>query len=144
MNVKAEKLSKFLEANMPNVFQITEIPNNVLHAVSYQAPMMVQRQNLPFMMFVDDSMFIMLQVRVAYGVVKESNKAAILNLINEMNATYKVFKYYVDEQNSIILESCVLSTDEAFSPELVNDTINWIVNHLNEEYKNIMKVVWTN
>lgn len=144
MNVKAEKLSKFLEANMPGIFQIGEVPENELHAVVYQTAMEVDKQNLPFMMVVDDSIYVMFQVRIANGVVKESNKAAVLNLINEMNATYKVFKYYVDEQNSIILESCIPSADDSFTPEIVHAAINVVYSHLTEEYKNIMKVVWTN
>ena len=144
MNVKAEKLNQFLEANMPNVFQISEIPNNELHAVVYQSAMEVDKQNLPFMMVVDDSIYVMFQVRVANGVVKESNKLAVLEKINSLNETYKVFKYYVDENNSIIIESCIPSADETFTPEIVHATINVVFSHLQEEYKDLMKIVWMN
>lgn len=144
MNAKAEQLNKFLEANMPGVFQISEIPNNDLHAVMYQSAMEVDKQNLPFMMVVDDSIFVMFQVRVANGVVKESNKKAVLEKLNSLNETYKVFKYYIDEQNSIIIESCIPSADATFTPEIVHAVINVVFSHLQDEYKELMKIVWTN
>lgn len=86
----------------------------------------------------------MLQVRVAGAVVKEANRAAVLERLNKLNEGFKVFKYYVNEGGDIIIESCMPAGDSEFAPELVHAVIDVVLKHLNEEYANIMKIVWAN
>lgn len=144
MNIKAEKFNKFAEQNMPGIFQIQEIPNHELHAVVFNTAMEVDKQNLPFMMVIDDSIYVMFQVRLANAVVNDKNRVALLEHLNTLNDTYKVFKYYIDENGSIIIESVIPSTDNEFVPEMVHAVVNVVYTHLQEEYKNIMKIVWSN
>lgn len=143
MNVKAQKFNAFLQANKINCFNAQEL-NNEMHSVLYRSFMEVSGQNLPTMIVVDDSIYVMLQVRVAAGVVKEANKAAVMEHINKLNEKYKVFKYYVSDTGDIVIESCIPSTDNEFMPDLVHAVIDVILKHLTEEYPNIMKVVWAN
>lgn len=141
MNTKAEKFNKFIEEAKLNVFQSQEVEAE-LHPVVYRTFMEVSGQNLPTMLVIDDSIYVMLQVRVAAGLVKEANKAAVMEHLNKLNANYKVFKYYVDEPGNIIIESCIPSTDDEFVPQMVHAVIDVIVKHLNEEYPKLMKTVW--
>ena len=90
----------------------------------------------------DDSIYVMLQVRVGAGLVKEANKAAVLEHLNALNENYKVFKYYADEAGNIIIESCIPSTDDQFVPQMIHAVIDVIVDHLNTEYPKLMKAVW--
>lgn len=143
MNAKAQKFNAFLQANKINCFNAQELDNE-MHSVLYRSFMEVSGQNLPTMIVVDDSIYVMLQVRVAAGVVKEANKAAVMEHINKLNEKYKVFKYYVSETGDIVIESCIPSTDNEFMPDLVHAVIDVILKHLTEEYPNIMKVVWAN
>lgn len=94
------------------------------------------------MLVIDDSIYVMLQVRVGAGLVKEANKAAVLAHLNALNENYKVFKYYADEAGNIIIESCIPSTDEQFVPQMIHAVIDVIVDHLNTEYPKLMKAVW--
>lgn len=141
MNIKAEKFNKFLQDNKITCFNAQELENE-LHAVLYRSFMEVSGQNLPTMVVLDDSIYGMVQVRVAAAVVKEG-RTDIVEYLNKLNAKYKVFKYYVNENGDIVIESCIPTTDAAFTPEMIHAVIDVILKHLTEEYPNIMKIVWS-
>ena len=143
MNLKATKFTNFINERNINVFQMQEIDGD-MHPVVYRSAMEVGRQNLPTMLVIDDSIYVMLQVRVGAGLVKESNKAAVMEHMNSLNENYKVFKYYANENGDIVIESCIPTTDEEFMPELVHAVIDVVLKHLNEEYPKLMKTVWSN
>ena len=143
MNLKATKFTNFINERNINVFQMQEIDGD-MHPVVYRSAMEVGGQNLPTMLVIDDSIYVMLQVRVGAGLVKESNKGAIMEHMNSLNENYKVFKYYANENGDIVIESCIPTTDEEFMPELVHAVIDVVLKHLNEEYPKLMKTVWSN
>lgn len=143
MNLKATKFTNFINERNINVFQMQEIDGD-MHPVVYRSAMEVGGQNLPTMLVIDDSIYVMLQVRVGAGLVKESNKAAVMEHMNNLNENYKVFKYYANENGDIVIESCIPTTDEEFMPELVHAVIDVVLKHLNEEYPKLMKTVWSN
>ena len=143
MNLKATKFTNFINERNINVFQMQEIDGD-MHPVVYRSAMEVGGQNLPTMLVIDDSIYVMLQVRVGAGLVKESNKAAVMEHMNSLNENYKVFNYYANENGDIVIESCIPTTDEEFMPELVHAVIDVVLKHLNEEYPKLMKTVWSN
>lgn len=143
MNLKATKFTNFINERNINVFQMQEIDGD-MHPVVYRSAMEVGGQNLPTMLVIDDSIYVMLQVRVGAGLVKESNKAAVMEHMNSLNENYKVFKYYANENGDIVIESCIPTTDQEFMPELVHAVIDVVLKHLNEEYPKLMKTVWSN
>ena len=143
MNAKATKFNAFLQENNINCFQAQAIENE-MHSVLYRSFMEVNGQNLPTMVVVDDSIYVMVQVRVAGAVIKEANRTAVMEHINALNEKYKVFKYYINEAGDIVIESCIPSTDEDFVPGLVHAVIDVVLKHLQEEYPRIMKLVWAN
>ncbi len=142
MNTKAEKYNQFLQENKVTCFQYQEIQENTLHPVLYRTFMEINGQNLPVMLVIDDSIYVMLQVRVGSALVKDANKVAVLDYVNKLNENYKVFKYYVPENGDIVIESCIPVSDTAFEPQMIHAVIDVILNHLNEEYPKLMKVVW--
>lgn len=143
MNLKAQKFSNFINERNINVFQIQDLEGD-MHPVVYRSAMEVGGQNLPTMLVIDDSIYVMLQVRVGAGLVKDSNRAAVMAHLNSLNENYKVFKYYANENGDIVIESCIPTTDEEFMPELVHAVIDVVLKHLNEEYPKLMKTVWSN
>ena len=50
--------------------------------------------------------------------------------------------HLVAENGAVFLDACLPSTNESFDPEVVRVVLDVIVDHLNQEYKNIMKEVW--
>ena len=143
MNLKAQKFSNFINERNINVFQIQDLEGD-MHPVVYRSAMEVGGQNLPTMLVIDDSIYVMLQVRVGAGLVKDSNRAAVMAHMNSLNENYKVFKYYANENGDIVIDSCIPTTDEEFMPELVHAVIDVVLKHLNEEYPKLMKTVWSN
>ena len=143
MNLKATKFTNFINERNINVFQMQEIDGD-MHPVVYRSAMEVGGQNLPTMLVIDDSIYVMLQVRVGAGLVKDSNRAAVMAHMNSLNENDKVFKYYANENGDIVIESCIPTTDEEFMPELVHAVIDVVLKHLNEEYPKLMKTVWSN
>ena len=143
MNLKATKFTNFINERNINVFQMQEIDGD-MHPVVYRSAMEVGGQNLPTMLVIDDSIYVMLQVRVGAGLVKESNKAAVMEHMNSLNENYKGFEQYANENGDIVIESCIPTTDEEFMPELVHAVIDVVLKHLNEEYPKLMKTVWSN
>ena len=143
MNLKAQKFTNFINERNINVFQMQELDGD-MHPVVYRSAMEVGGQNLPTMLVIDESIYVMLQVRVGAGLVKESNKAAVMEHMNSLNENYKVFKYYANENGDIVIESCIPTTDEEFMPELVHAVIYVVLKHLNAEYPKLMKTVWSN
>lgn len=141
MNIKAEKFTKFLNDRNINVFQIQEVEGD-MNPVVYRSAMEVNGQNLPTMLVIDDSIYVMLQVRVGAGLVKDKNRAAVMAHLNSLNENYKVFKYYANDNGDIVIESCIPTTDNEFMPELVHAVIDVVLKHLQDEYAKLMKTVW--
>ena len=129
---KATKFDEFLSSNNINCFAKEEIDNE-MHSIVYRAHMEVSSQNLPTMIVLDDSIYTMIQVRVAAGVVNGGNREAVLAHLNELNKKYKVFKYY---------EGCITTTDEGFEAPIIHTVIDVILKHLTEEYPVLMSKVW--
>lgn len=143
MNLKAQKFNEFLKNNNITCFNAQELQNE-MEAVLYRSFMEVNGQNLPTMVVIDNSIYVMVQVRVANSVVKDDNRAAVMEHLNSLNEKYKVFKYYINNNGDIVIESCLPATDNEFVPGIVHAVINVILKHLAEEYAKIMKIVWSN
>ncbi len=71
MNIKAQKFSNYLANNQLQIFQEQELQNE-MHSVVYQSFMEVSCQHLPIMVVIDDSIYVMVQVRVAAKAVELS------------------------------------------------------------------------
>ena len=140
---KAAKFDEFLSSNNINCFSKEEIDNE-MHSIVYRAHMEVSSQNLPTMIVLDDSIYTMIQVRVAAGVVNAGNREGVLMHINELNKKYKVFKYYEGDNGDICLDSCITTTDEGFEAPVIHTVIDVILKHLVEEYAVLMRKVCGN
>ena len=94
-------------------------------------------------MFVtDDTLHAPLQVRVVAAAVQGVNTLSVLTYVNELNRTYKSFKYFISEDNALILDVCLTSVPEQFEPQLVSLALDVILRNLVEEYPVIMRKIW--
>lgn len=93
-------------------------------------------------MFVtDDSLHTPLQVRFVPAAIREESSQSVLTYVNELNRTYKSFKYFISEDNALILDVCLTAVPEQFEPQLVSLTLDIILRHLTEEYPVIMQKI---
>ena len=86
MNKKAEVYQKFLEENKINWSDVFEVPKadevpeeSFMHPVVFRSAIGIQGQNLPTMLVIDDSIYVMLQVRVAQAWLKKLIKLQFWN-----------------------------------------------------------------
>lgn len=140
-NSKANKFQEFLTANQITCFGVQAM-NDELHTVLFRTNLEVGGQQLPVMVVTDDSLHTPLQVRVVPVAIRDESSQSVLTYVNELNRTYKSFKYFISEDNALILDVCLTAVPEEFEPQLVSLTLDIILRHLTEEYPVIMRKIW--
>ncbi len=138
---KAKRLAQYFETNRPNTFSADET-NDELHTTIFRSNLVIENQQLPIGIFVDDSIYLVVRVQVATGVIRKNNEAQIIEHLNELNRSFKVFKYFVDQDGAIFLDSCIPTADAYFDPQMVDVLIDVILQHLTDKYAELMKKVW--
>lgn len=136
MNKKAEAFIKYLDNNKITCFAIEQISEDKLNTVVFRSHIVVEGQRLP------SSIYGMLRVQLAANAVNESNEVAILREINKVNRQYKVFKYYLTDDGSLYLDSCLLCQNGRLEGDMIYTVLDVIIKHLEKEYKRIMQLIW--
>lgn len=146
MNKKAEAFHQYLEAdeNKKNVFQTEEVKDDAQHTVVFRSAVIVEGQQLPALVILDDSVFSMIRIQISPQVKKDDNELALLRLANEHNLKYKPFKLYFDAAGSLILDVCLLASGDDYSKlgDEIYAMFEVILQFLNESYRPIMKEIW--
>lgn len=147
INLKAQKFEKYTQDHQLNFFNKVEVKNDkgerdAAETTVFQSNIRVEGQTVPVGIITDNTIYTIVRVQVGSGLVKESNKNKFLEYLNTLNRSYKVFKYVAAEDGSVFLDACLPSTNDSFDPEVVKVVLDVIVDHLNHEYKNIMKEAW--
>lgn len=140
-NIKANKFQEFLTANQIACFGVQQM-NDERHTVIFRTNLEIGGQQLPVMFVTDDTLHTPLQVRVAPAAVRDGNSHSVLAYVNELNRTYKSFKYFISEDNALILDVCLTAVPEQFEPQLVSLTLDIILRHLTAEYPVMMREIW--
>lgn len=78
----------------------------------------------------------MVRVLVAPRVLNDANEAGLLKELNRLNKGFKSFKYYFDDNGSLVLDCCVLLPSSEADGDLIYTMFDVIIRHLNGEYKN--------
>ncbi|MFC0308546.1 YbjN domain-containing protein [Gallibacterium trehalosifermentans] len=142
MNKKAESFKAYLENAKVEAFAIEEIADDALNTVVFRSHFDIGGNQLPTIVILDDSIYAMIRVLIAPKVESEEAIAKVRVLLNDFNKQYKSFKYYLDDDNAIVLDTCLLTEGEAINGDLVYAMFEVLVNHLNDAYKEIMKSIW--
>lgn len=140
-NLKAEKLQAYFDANKLNFFQKQELHDET-DTVLFRSAVEVEGQRLPVGIITDNTIYTIIRTQVGTGLVKDANKAAFLEYLNTLNRNYKVFKYIAAEDGDVYLDACIPTSQEGFEPEMVRIVLDVIVDHLQENYKEVMKQAW--
>ena len=141
MNKKAENFKKYLEKNKIKSFNIDEIAGDALNSVVFRSNIEINGQQLPTIVVLDSSIYGMVRVLVAPRVLNETNEAELLKELNRLNKSYKSFKYYFDDNGSLVLDCCILFKEDS-DGELIYTMFDVIIRHLNSEYKKLMQLIW--
>ena len=142
MNNKAEQFNAFLEDQKIKVFQMEELEENEQHTVVFRSFLGVEGQQLPTIVIIDDSIFSIIRVQIAPQALKDENAADLLKMVNGQNMMYKPFKLFIDERGDLMLDVCLVTDKDKLDGNEVYQLFSVIINYLDENYRNIMKVVW--
>lgn len=143
MNKKAEKFKKYLDAKKITAFTVEEIEKDELNTVVFRSHLEVGGNQLPAIVILDSSIYGMIRILVAPQALRKETELAVLQLINGYNKKYKSFKYYLEDDGALVLDTCVLFKEGEADGDLIYAMFEVIINHLNESYKNITKTLWS-
>ena len=152
VNLKAAKFEQYTKAHNMDFFVKEEL-HDAADTVVFKSNLKVEGQTIPVGIITDNTIYTIIRVQVGSGLVKESNKNKFEEYLNDLNRSYKVFKYVAAEDGSVFLDACMPSTNESFDPEIVRVVLDVVVDHLGGhadkdgnhvpgEYANIMKQAW--
>lgn len=142
MNKRAEAFKKYLDEKEIVAFQLDEVKDDQLNTVVFRSAVDINGTQIPTVVILDDSIYGMIRLLIAPKAVKEDNEVALLKLLNTYNKTYKSFKYYLDDEGSIILDTCLLFREDGTDGDMIYAMFDVLINHLSESYKDLMKAVW--
>ncbi len=137
-NQKATKFEKYCKENNMTCF-VREDLFDENGSVLFRSAIQADDYTVSFAVIVDESIFTIIRVQMAENFIRPENREAVMDYINLMNRSYKIFKYVVVEDGTVFLDSCIPSTDEFFDMKLVHVILDTIVSHVMEEYKNLLR-----
>lgn len=137
MNSKAAKFQEYLTKNNITGFNFEEF-NDEFNTVIFRSRIMVKGQQLSMAIILDDSIYRMIRVQLISSV---ENTEKVVSYLNKLNAKYKSYKFYLTQQNDLILDSCIMGKDEDES-EIIIAVLNNIIRQMQDEYSELMNVVW--
>lgn len=140
MNLKAEKFQQGLAAANINCFQVEEM-NDEYHSALFRTTMEVEGQKLPMIFVVDDSIYMVIGVQIAPK-IKDENREAVMEMINQLNMKYKSGKYFINTDGELMYNASVVCGDEHFDFELVSALLDITVKNVSAEYPEMMKAMW--
>ena len=141
MNNKAEKFKNYLDEKDIKVFEIEELDDEQA-TVAFRSRLAINGQNLPTVVFVDNSDYSMVRVQIAPNALTAENSAEVLKFTNDETSKYKPFKLFFNDNGDLLLDFCVDANEEIFSGEKIYAVFDIIINYLENNYRNIMKVIW--
>lgn len=147
MNSKAEVFSKYLEEKKIEAFQVEEVADDAQNTVVYRSHIVVEGQQLPTLVLLDDSVFSMIRVQISPKARTEENELKVLRMASEQNMKYKPFKLYFDQTGALILDVCLLTPgkgEKDFSDlgDEVYGMFDVLIRFLEENYRGWMKEIW--
>lgn len=137
MNNKATKFQEYLTTNNITGFNSEEF-NDEFNTVMFRSRIVIKGQELPMAIILDDSIYRMIRVQLVSSV---ENSEKVVSYLNKLNAKYKSYKFYLTEQNNLILDSCIMGKNEDES-EIIIAVLNNIIRQMQDEYSELMNVVW--
>lgn len=103
---------------------------------------LVEGQEVPFMILMNETVFTSFQVLLAQGIHEEEKQKHILVYLNKLNNQFNMLKYHLDGDGNVILTCSVPASDNHFEPALIAALIEEVKKHLDEQYAELMKEIW--
>ena len=120
----------------------TESVDDAYQTVVFRTRLDIRGQVLPMAVIVDTSVLTIIRTQIVSGFAP-SQSGSLEKYLNELNAKYKLFKYYLQKDGAVYVDICLYSdTDDSFSGQAVQKMIGTLIGHLEEIYVDMMQHVW--
>lgn len=136
----AESFKNYLAEKKINSFNVEDLHDEQGTTV-FRSYIVVAGQQLPTGIIFDKSFFVLIRVQIASRILSEENKFALLDFINEENLNYKPFKFYFNEEGTLLLDVC-MPAEGNLSGDMIYMMLKIIIKYLEKGYKKIMKTLW--
>lgn len=140
MNTKAESFKEYIDSKDIDTFNIDDYEKE--NTTVFRSFITAAGQQLPTVLIIDNSIFMTIRVQVASQIVNE-NKAAIISILNEENASYRPFKLYISNKDTLLLDISVINNSDSVDGDLIYTLFSLAINYLENTYRKIMKAVWS-
>ena len=139
-NTKALDFQEFLMENNIGVFS-SETLDDDYNTVIFRSKIETHGQLLPMAIIIDMSIFTVIRTQIVTGVEK-ARRPAMKESLNSLNERFKIFKYYLRDDGTLMLDVCLPFVDETFDSKMIQLMLSVIVQHLEAVYQDIMAEVW--
>ena len=90
MNTKAKVFKKYLKEKEIKVFQVEELPEDEHNTVVFSSHIVVEGQQLPTLVILDDSAFSVIRVLILNNALTQDNEMKVMYMANTQNMNYKL------------------------------------------------------
>lgn len=142
MNKKAEAFKAYVEEKHPHAFQLEEIPDDAYETAVFRSFAEISGSRLPVAVILDTSIYAMSRILIVPHAVHEGKREELLEQLNAYNKKYKTCKYYLDDEENIVLDTCILCGEDTVDGDLVYTMFSVLLKELEEDYPELMKLVW--
>lgn len=140
-NKKVEKFDEFIERSKLEWFQKLEQKDDKLDTVVYTSRLEIKDQFIPVGVILDNTVYTLIRLCLSPDKVEGKKKKELLEFLNELNAGFKIFKYYVDNNDSLLyMDVSVPCQPIDFNPEtLTQILVEVVLPHMEEYYEKIQE-----
>jgi len=147
MNTKAKVFSNYLKEKEITVFHMEEIPEDEQNTVSFSSHIVVEGQQLPTLVLLDNSAFTVIRVLIMNNAITSDNELQVMYLVNNLNMGYKPFKLFFDRNGALIMDVCMTTPgrkegDFATLGDEIYAMLDLVIKFLGDNYRSWMKEIW--
>ncbi len=142
LNEKAAMFQRYVAKKDPTAFGIVEVPNAPLHSVVFRSQLNVENTPLPLVVELDDSPFGIIRVVLEVQLTQEDQRVRIAQCMNRLNAHYKIYKFYLDPQYNLLMDTSVIFRDSTVDGNQLYNLFEIIAHDLKDIRKEIKQAIW--
>ena len=147
MNTKAKVFKKYLDEKEIKAFQLEELPENEQNTVVFSSHIMVEGQQLPALVILDDTAFTVIRVLILNNALIKDNEMKAMYMANTQNMNFKPFKLFFDRNGALLLDVCMTTPGEKEKDfknlgDEIYGMLDLVIKFMGENYRKWMKEIW--
>lgn len=137
-NTKEERFDAYLAQEHLHFFHKRAVRGEA-DMVVYVTALPVGTYRLLAAVITDNSIYTTVRCHLGDRQPGAADEKEFLEFLRSLNAHHAFFKYAMNEEGGLYADICLPARDDHFDPAMVRMTLNLLVYHLGESYKDIVK-----